>query len=480
MASGVGIEEQSALYQRRIPIFPRSVRGPFRNFKWAVMVLAYGVFFGLLWLPWPRGGEPDQAVLIDIAARKYYLFGLVAYPQDVMWLSILLFIAAVLLFFVTALVGRAFCGYFCFQTVWTDLFMLVERLIQGERPARIRLYKQPWNGEKVLKLGVTHLVWLLIAFWTAFTFTGYFTYAPQLLRDFFSGAAAYPAYMSVGLLTLTTYVAAGLAREQICTYVCPYARFQSVMYDPETLVVSYDERRGDGQLGRAPLRPGAKTREERQAKGYGDCIDCTLCVQVCPTGIDIRNGLQYQCISCGLCIDACNTVMRSIGFPTGLIRYDSEVNLKRPQPGPPRLHWKRLKVIGYGAALVAMTGFLGITVATRSEFDQVVNQVRQPLFVVLSDGSIRNRYEIRLNNRSSHTETYRLGVRGVPPEAVDFGGFEEITLKSGKSLMVQASVRLPPAEAARVRTFEFTVTALGSKEPMHVSPVRFYARMDAS
>jgi cytochrome c oxidase accessory protein FixG len=473
-----GIEEQSALYQKRIPIHPRSVRGKFRNFKSGVLLAAYAIFFGLVWLPWPRPGGPSQPVMLDVASRKFYIFGLTAYPEDILWLALLLFLAATFLFFVTVLVGRAFCGYFCFQTLWTDAFVFVERLIQGDRPARVRLYKQPWTAEKILKLAATHFVWIAIAFWTAFTFAAYFTYAPTLLADFFTGQAHYAAYATVAILTVSTYVAAGLAREQICTYVCPYARFQAVMYEPETLVVSYDERRGDGSMGRAGLRQGTKLREERQAKGYGDCIDCTLCVQVCPAGIDIRNGLQYQCISCGLCIDACNGVMDSIGFPRGLIRYDSEINLSRPVPGKPQLSWRRLKVIGYGVALLVMSGVLAYSIGGRADFEQAVSQIRQPLFVVLSDGSIRNRYQIRVSNMANYPETYVLGVRGVPPEAVDFGNFREVTVKSGRSLMVQASVKLSPELAGRTEHIEFTVTPKSKPSEVHVSPARFYTHKD--
>lgn len=476
-----GIEEQSALYEKRIPIFPRAVKGRFRTFKWAVLALAYTVYFGLVWLPWPRPDGSNQVVMFDLVHRKFYIFDLIAYPQDViLWLALLLFIAAALLFFVTALVGRAFCGYFCFQTLWTDCFIWIEKLIQGDRPKRVRLYKQPWNREKILKIGLTHLIWLLIAFWTAFTFAAYFTHAPELLRDFFTGQAHPAAYGTVIILTLSTYVAAGLGREQICMYVCPYARFQSVMYDPETLVVTYDEKRGDGTMGRAPLRTGAKTREERQAKGYGDCIDCTLCVQVCPVGIDIRNGLQYPCISCGLCIDACDGVMDSIGFPRGLIRYDSEANIKSPQPGKPRLHWKRLKVIGYGLAVLVMSTILVDSIASRSDFEQAVTQVRQPLYVVLSDGQIRNRYQIRLANRSQQDETFVLGVRGIPAEAADFGNFREVTLKPGHSVLVQVSVRLAPEAAARVTDFEFTIMPRSRPSALQVAKARFYGPRSAS
>jgi len=471
-----GIEEQSALYAKRIPIFPRSVRGNFRTFKTGVLVLAYVVFFGLLWLPWPRSDGPSQAVLLDIANRQFHVFGLTVYPQDAIWFAMLMFIAATLLFFVTAMVGRAFCGYFCFQTLWTDAFIWVERLLQGDRPARVRLYKQPWTREKLAKLGATHLIWLLIAFWTAFTFAAYFTYAPELLRDFFTGQANHAAYLTVGILTATTYIAAGLAREQVCTYMCPYSRFQSVMYDPETLVVSYDEKRGDSKLGRASLRAGTKVLEERRAAGYGDCIDCTLCVQVCPVGIDIRNGFQYPCISCGLCIDACNGVMDSVGFPRGLIRYDSEVNLKRAVPLPARIDWKRLKVLGYGIALSVMGAFLAYSIASRGSFEQAVTQIRQPLFVLLSDGTIRNRYQIRVSNKVAHDETYVLGVRGVPAEAVDFGNFQRVTVKAGKSLLVQASVKLTPQQAGQITEFDFSVQPQSNPKEIHYSHARFYAQ----
>lgn len=466
-----GIEEQSALYQKRIPIFPRAISGRFRRFKWVVLALSYGVFFGLVWLPWPRAHGPSQALLLDIAARKFYLFNLVVYPEDFLWLSLVLFIAAVALFFVTSLVGRAFCGYFCFQTLWTDFFIWVEQRIQGERPARIRLYKQPWHLEKIAKLGATHAIWILTAAWTAFTFTAYFTYAPQLWNDFFSGQAHPAAYITIGILTLSTYIAAGLAREQICTYICPYARFQSVMYDAHTLTVTYDEARGEGVLGRASWRLGLRSKPERDAAQRGDCIDCGLCVQVCPAGIDIRNGLQYGCISCGLCIDACNSIMRSVNLPQGLIRYDAEASLQTKQA--PRLHWKRLKVVGYGGALLAMSGLLAFSIASRVEFDQAVSQIRQPLYVLLSDGSIRNRYQLRISNRTTADEIYRLSVRGVPATAVDFGNFPEVEVKSGKSLQVQASVKLSQQQAQTVDHLEFVITPLHKPQAAQISTVRF-------
>ena len=494
-----GLEDQLGLYQKRIPIFTRSVKGRFRRFKTSVLVLAYAVYFLLPWLPWSRLDAPSQALLFDVPGRRFLIFGLTVYPQDVIWLALLLFIAAILLFFVTGLVGRAFCGYFCFQTLWTDFFIWIERKIQGERPARVRLYRQPWDREKILKIGSTHALWVLASFWTGLSFVAYFTYAPQLVMDFFTGQAAAVAYATTGILTLSTYVAAGLMREQICTYVCPYGRFQSVMYEPETLAVHYDAKRGEGKLGRAVVRAGRgivserrraeeavaverrhaslsagqRALAERHEKGFGDCVDCGLCVQVCPVGIDIRDGLQYKCISCGLCIDACNTIMDSFNFPRGLIRYDSEKNLAASTPAKPRLHWNSLKTIGYGVALILMSAFLVYSISTKGSFDRAVSQIRQPLYVVLSNGDIRNRYQIRITNKAAQDQTYLISASDIPEDALDLGNFREITIKPGHSGLVQASVRLPPALAARTQHFKLVITPQGKPAEARSETVRF-------
>jgi cytochrome c oxidase accessory protein FixG len=467
------LEEQLAPLQKRIPVFTRSVKGVFRRFKSTVLVVAYAIFFGLPWLPWVRTDAPSQAVLFDLPGRRFLIFNLTVYPQDVVWLALLLFISAVLLFFVTGLVGRAFCGYFCFQTLWTDFFIWIEAKIQGERPARIRLFRQPWDKEKSLRVGLTHFIWICAAFWTGLTFVAYFTYAPQLVIDFFTGLAATAAYLTVGILTVSTYAAAGLMREQICTYICPYGRFQSVMYDPETLAVHYDAVRGEGTHGRTGARSGLRTIEERKAQGHGDCIDCSMCVQVCPTGIDIRDGLQYKCISCGLCIDACNGIMESMNFPGGLIRYDSESNLAKSQPQKPYLHWKRLKIIGYGVALLAMTAYLVYSVVTRSDFDRSISQIRQPLYVVLSNGDIRNRYQIRITNTADHDESYLVSMQDIPAFALDLGNFSEVSIKPGHSATVMASVRLPPENAAKIREFHFRITPKSRPDEARSEQVRF-------
>jgi cytochrome c oxidase accessory protein FixG len=460
-------ENEVHLYQKRIPIFVRSVEGKFRNFKTGILVLAYTVFFSLPWVQWDRASSADQAIMFDLVSKRFFIFDLVVYPQDIFWLSMLLFIAAALLFFVTGLVGRAWCGYFCFQTLWTDMFMLIEHMIQGERPARMRLSKQPWNLEKVLKIGSSHFFMILVSFWTGFTFAAYFAYAPDLLHKFFTGEAVQAAYITVVTLTITTYVAGGHAREQICNYICPYSRFQGVMYEQDTLAVSYDTRRGEGTAGRSLPKEGLRTREERQAKGHGDCIDCGFCVQVCPTGIDIRNGLQYQCISCGLCIDACNNIMDSVGFPRGLIRYDSERNLKSEHPEKPHLKWKSLKVLGYASALIIMIGALGYNIGTRSDAEVRVQQIRQPLFVKLSDGSVRNRYQVHIVNKTEADQTYQVVVSGIPASALDLGKVSTIRVRAGKDLLLNAKIDLPEDMAKKTREFEFVVTAESApREPI--------------
>ncbi len=466
--------EQGVAYQARVPIYPRSVKGRFRNIKWGILALAYGVYFLLPWLRWDRVVGPDQAVLFDLEHRRFYLFSLIVHPQDIFWLAGFLVIAAVLLFFVTGLAGRVFCGYFCFQTLWTDVYILIERLVQGERPARIRLDKAPWGVEKFIKKGTTHVLWLLVGFATGLTFTLYWGNAPDLTRAFFTGQAPFPAYATTLFLTLTTYVMAGLAREQVCTYMCPYARFQSAMFDQDTMIVAYDKARGEGSAGRAKLGRGLKTREEREAAGVGDCIDCGYCVQVCPTGIDIRNGLQIQCITCALCIDACDTIMDSMKWPRGLIRYDSERSL---EGGKTRLF--RFKTIGYAVVLTVMTSMLIWNIATQRGMDMAVRQVRQPLFVVLSDGSIQNSYDLKFNNKTTTTVTLHIGVRGLPGAQLSLGLVRDLKLAPEESVRVRAHVRVPRDEEAlehKVQIpFHFTVKAVDRKDLPEIEEEAFFS-----
>ncbi|MCO6414139.1 MAG: cytochrome c oxidase accessory protein CcoG [Thiogranum sp.] len=463
--------DSEVLYQTRIPVYPRSVKGRFRNIKWAILVFAYSVYFLLPWLRWERQVGPDQAVLFDIADRKFYLFGLVAHAQDLFWLTGFLLVAALLLFFVTGIAGRVFCGYFCFQTLWTDLYMLIERRVQGDRVARIRLDKAPWSASKVLRKGLTHVLWLLAAFWTGLTFTLYWADAPQLIVKWFTGSAPFAAYATTLFLTATTYVMAGLAREQVCTYMCPYARFQSVMFDADTRIVAYDVARGEGAAGRHKVTRDLKQREQRRQQGVGDCIDCGYCVQVCPTGIDIRDGLQVQCISCALCIDACDNIMDSLGWGRGLIRYTSEKQAR----GEHSRIWKP-RTIAYGLVLVAAIAGLVWSVSSQAPLELSVVQVRQPLFVRLSDGRVQNSYELHLENKTDEPMQLVVMMRGLPGAELDVGKLTSFELPPQRSLRVLARVRWDSTHKVKgSRSFEFDVIPQYRQELGMISaPATFY------
>lgn len=437
-------EDTVQLYQKRIQIHPRSVKGRFRNLKTGALILAYIIYYLLPWVRWDRPNAPDQAVLYDLPGRHFYIFSLTIQVQDIFWLAGVLVIFAMLLFFVTGLAGRVWCGYFCFQTLWTDLYMMIEHRVQGDRPARLRLDRGPWNREKLLKKGGTYALWLLVAVWTGFTFTAYWVDAPTLLVELLTGSAPYAAYFTTGFLTLTTFVMAGLAREQVCTYMCPYARFQSAMFDHDTLIISYDSQRGEGTKGRANLGKGLKNREERQAQGIGDCIDCGYCVQVCPVGIDIRHGLQYQCISCALCIDACDTIMDNLKWPRGLVRYTSENSLQGRQTT-----LLKPKTVGYGVILAAAIAILSWSIWTRVPYNGTVEQIRQPLYTQLADGSIRNTYEIKLNNKLTAPMKVGIHIEGLSGATLDMDGMEQIQLQPQERIKLLARVHVPPAESAQ-------------------------------
>jgi cytochrome c oxidase accessory protein FixG len=338
--------------------------------------------------------------------------------------------------------------------------MLIERLVQGDRNARIKLHKAGWNNEKKLKIGTTHLLWLLVALLTGLSFTLYWGNAPEIVSQMLSGDAPFAAYATTLFLTLTTYVMAGLAREQVCTYMCPYARFQGVMFDEDTLVVTYDSARGEREHGRQKPRKGMISREQRESAGVGDCIDCGYCVQVCPTGIDIRNGMQYQCISCALCIDACDTIMDSINYPRGLIRYSSENALQ----GKKTRSFK-LKNLGYGFAVLLTISMLVWSIATRSSIEMQVRQIRQPLSVTLSDGRIQNRYQIKINNKTNNVMHYRIGIQGLENAQLQLGRKNDIKLLPQHSNVVYVKVQADPAMAEQSQqSFMFVLAPIGDVE----------------
>lgn len=462
-------EQPLVYFEKRPKIYPRSIKGRFRDIKTAILGLAYAVFFLLPFVRWDRGpGFPDQAVLFDLPGRAFYIFGLTVWPQEIFWLAILLLFAAVLLFFVTGMAGRVWCGYFCFQTLWTDLFFMIERWIEGERPARMRLDKEPLSVHKIGLKVTKHLLWMLVAFATAFAFTAYFTDSLQLARDFFVLEAAVPAYVTILILSVTTYTMAGLMKEQVCTTFCPYGRFQSVMFDENTMIVAYDKARGEGAKGRHKPQKGV-THEQRQAAGYGDCIDCGLCVQVCPTGIDIRNGLQYQCISCALCIDACDTIMDSMHWPRGLIRYSSENELEHK----PTKRWTP-KNIAYAAVLSLAVLVFGYSMATRSHMVVDVQQERQPLYVQLSDGRIQNKYIVKVTNKQAQPAAYRIQMAGLPQAELQVNQ-EQLAVAPGKTAKVNVFVRVPPqALHEEKQHFEFKITDLSGREEK-IYTIDFYA-----
>ena len=379
------------LYQAREPIFPRRVSGRFRNLKWVIMVVTLGIYYLTPWIRWDRGPNlPDQAVLIDMSGRRFFFFMIEIWPQEFYFVAGLLIMAGLGLFLFTSALGRVWCGYACPQTVWTDLFILVERWVEGDRNARVRLHRQGWNLEKTRKRLVKWAIWLLIGLATGGAWVFYFTDAPQLLQDLILGTAHPIAYVTIAVLTATTFVFGGFAREQICIYACPWPRIQAAMMDEDTITVGYRDWRGE---------PRGKQTVARN----GDCIDCMACVNVCPMGIDIRNGQQLACITCGLCIDACNDTMHKIGKAPDLISYMALTDETRERAGlQPKSIWKhvfRPRTVMY-TVLWAGIGFALIAALfLRANIDVSVTPVRNPTHVVLSDGAIRNTYVMRLRNK---------------------------------------------------------------------------------
>lgn len=384
-------------FKKQEKIYPRRVWGKFRKLKWVTMLVLLTIYYGAPWLRWDRGGQsPDQAILIDLNHTRAYFFGIEIWPQEVYYITGILILAAVGLFFVTSLFGRVWCGYACPQTVWTDLFVWVERIVQGDRNARKKLDESPWTFEKIRKKGLTHIIWLIIGLCTGGAWVFYFNDAPTLLDQIIHFDVPWSVGGWILGLTFSTYLMAGFAREQVCTYMCPYARFQSAMFDKDTLIIAYDEQRGE---------PRGKHKAGDSWEGRGHCIGCDSCVIVCPMGIDIREGLQMECIACGLCIDACDTVMEKIGLPKGLIRYDTE-SKKKFNPLRPRTFW-------YGGIITLVGCVMLYTLLTRSPLEMNVIHDRNPLFVQLSDGSVRNGYNITIINKNHEDKTYALSVQGI-------------------------------------------------------------------
>ncbi len=416
-----------SLFAAREPVFPKRVSGPFRNLKWVILTVTLGIYYLTPWIRWDRGPNlPDQAVLLDLANRRFYFFWIEIWPHEFYFVAGLLIMAGLGLFLFTSALGRVWCGYACPQTVWTDLYILVERWIEGDRNARLRLHHQKNLDFRKARLRLTKwTTWLLIGMATGGAWVFYFADAPTLLVELITGTAHPVAYTTMAVLTLTTFFFGGFAREQICIYACPWPRIQAAMMDEDTLVVGYREWRGEP---RGKLRKKGGEAEAPQ----GDCIDCMACVNVCPAGIDIRDGQQMECITCALCIDACDDVMAKIGKPRGLIDYMAVSDETDERAGqPPRNIWKHIlrpRTIMY-TILWTLVG-LGLVFALfiRPDIELTVAPVRNPTYVILSDGSIRNTYDVRLRNKHgeqrqfmlsvSGDETLRLQIEGTPYTSV--------------------------------------------------------------
>lgn len=396
----------ASLYAAHQKIYPQRVTGKFRSIKWFILIALLGVYYLVPWLRWNRGeGVPDQAILMDLPGRRGYFFWIEIWPQEVYYFAGLLFLGAFGLFLATALLGRVWCGFTCPQTVWTDLFMMVERWIEGDRNRRMKIDSEGWSLAKIGRKISKHVVWLLIALLTGGAWAMYFSDAPTLLKNFVTGEASPTQYGFIALFTGTTYLLAGWAREQVCIYMCPWPRFQSAMFDDSTLLVTYEEWRGE---------PRGKAKAGTSFEGRGDCIDCGLCVHVCPTGVDIRQGQQLACIGCGLCIDACNGIMAKIGRPQELITYDSLYNSSQRAAGEkPRRRFVRPRTIFYAVVIAIIAAAMVVSLGLRSRLDVSVQADRAPLFVRLSNGDIQNGYSFKILNMRRVDARYDVSVSGL-------------------------------------------------------------------
>ncbi len=443
-AQAVNRKEGRDLYTARKKVYPKLAHGTFRNLKWAVMVVTLGVYYALPWLRWSRGTDlPDQAVLLDMANNRFFFFFLEIWPQEFYFVTGLLVLAALILFFATSVAGRVWCGYTCPQTVWTDLMVTIERFWQGDRNQRMRLDQAPWTASKLFKKVMTHLSWLLLAALTGGAFIFYFRDAPTLAAELVTGSAPAIAYLFLAVFTATTYVLGGLAREQVCIYMCPWPRIQGAMVDHETLLVSYQPHRGEP---RGPHKKG------QPWEGRGDCIDCRACVAVCPTGIDIRDGSQLECIQCALCIDACNDIMAKVGRPPNLVAYSTIAAQELAAVGKAApVQWLRPRTLLYAGLLVLVSGIMLTGWLMRTVLEINVLRDRTPSYVRLSDGSIRNGYTVKILNKVHEPRTFKLGLRGLAGGQLSIVGLDKggdtITVRTDDLRELRVLVTVPRDQA---------------------------------
>ncbi len=443
-------DEMVSLYAAREKIYPRSVSGLFSQWRWLTVWLTQIVFYGLPWLEW----NARQAVLFDLEARRFYLFGLVLYPQDFIYLTGLLVISALALFLFTAVAGRLWCGYACPQTVYTEIFLWIEKKVEGDRSARMRLDKSDLSLQKLGKKWLKHALWIGFSLWTGFTFVGYFTPIRELAS--LSWAAALGPWQTFWIFFygFATYGNAGFLREQVCKYMCPYARFQSAMFDKDTLIVTYDEQRGE------PRGPRSK-KADPAALGLGSCVDCTLCVQVCPTGIDIRKGLQYECIGCGACIDVCDEVMDKVGYPRGLIKYATQNGMAQGWNTRQMLRRAlRPRVLVYSGILLSISAAVALSLFMRTPLKVDVIRDRGALARMVEQGRIENVFRLQLMNATESPQRYRVEVSGLSGIALASENTFEVLPTEVRSAVIR--VQIPPDSAsAGSHPIRFNIRSLG-------------------
>ena len=436
-------------YASRQKIYPKLAHGNFRKVKWLVMLVTLGVYYALPWMRWHRGPDlPDQAVLLDMTNNRFFFFFLEIWPQEFYFVTGLLVLGALALFLVTSVAGRVWCGYTCPQTVWTDLMITIERFWQGDRNVRIRLDKERWGPAKLFKKGMTHLSWLAVGLLTGGAMVFYFRDAPTLARELVTGTAPMVAYLFLGIFTLSTYVLGGIAREQVCIYMCPWPRIQGAMTDRHTLLVSYTPERGEP---RGPARKGPDGVVDWSKRG--DCIDCKACVVVCPTGIDIRDGSQLECIQCALCVDACNEIMGKIGRPRNLIAYDTVAKQEAKAAGVHEtLQLIRPRTMLYAGMAALVGAIMLVALLNRTLLEINVLHDRTPPFVLLSDGGIRNGYTVKILNKRHEPRRIALVVSGLPSAKVAIVGLEaadppSVLVATDALQELRVYVTVPPNEA---------------------------------
>lgn len=454
-----------SLYEAHKKVYPRDISGYFKNLRWLTIWITQIVFYGMPWLQW----NDRQAMLLDISTHRFYIFGLVLYPQDLIYLVVILIISALALFLFTAVAGRLWCGFSCPQSVYTEIFLWIERKIEGDRSTRMRLDSIKFGFKKFYKKSLKHVAWISFSMFTGFTFLGYFSPIRDLMHSIIEYRLSPWETFWICFYGFATYGNAGFLREQVCKYMCPYARFQSAMFDNDTLIVTYDQERGEPRSGRSRKVDAKKT-------GLGDCIDCSFCVQVCPTGIDIRNGLQYECISCGLCVDACNSIMDKMHYPRGLIRFSTHNGVEQ--------HWSqhqiiqkilRPRVLIYtGLLLLLCVGFVA-SLAMRVPFKVDVIRDRGVMSRLVSDGKVENVYRLQITNASEKPETYRISVEGIKGLSIASDGI--FTVGPAESRMVAVSLQIEDGSIkSGSHPIEFEIEAASSKEEISEKSIFYMSR----